>query len=183
MAITIKYFDEFDGIWKDVTGTSGQSLRIDTYGNINVQAPQWGDIGGDIGSQSDLKDELSIYQQIPNWVSYATGTTLVGFASTTTRVINYIQIGKLAIIQFNIIGTSNASNFTFTLPFSTPATSGVQSAIHHGVNGTTTQIQVTSYVTAGSSTVTLYNGLNVTAGLWTASGTKRVEGSLILLIA
>ena len=54
------------------------------------------------------------------WTDYSGTSTIVGWASYTTKVIEYKKIGKLVFVNFTIVGTSGGDDgtvATFTLPF------------------------------------------------------------------
>ena len=177
----LKQFDEFNGVWYDVTGVAGETLRFDNNGQIQDSPILWGDISGNIQAQNDLKNEFSNYVALNTWVDYSNTTTITGFSSVTTKKVQYIILGNVRIVHYQIIGTSNATTFTFTLPFSGSSFAD-QFFVGHAVNNTTTQNIVTARITASSSTVDLFLGNNVTTNAWTASGTKRAEGTLTIAI-
>ena len=195
---SIKFFDNFEGVWTDAIGSGGDVIVYDdnsgwisfaskglnfdanqiANGSVNNTEFQYLD-----GATSNIQTQLNAKVGTPAWSDYSSSSTIVGFSSVTTSVINYFVMGKIMFVQFNIIGTSNAQQFSFTIPNASLSTGGVQSGIHHCVNNTTTQNYCTSYITAGSSVVTLYLTNNVTnANSWTATGTKRAEGFLTINI-
>jgi hypothetical protein len=97
--------------------------------------------------------------------------------------LKYVVIGKMMYVQFDLIGNSNATSFTFSLPFASSTWAGRQMGIHHCVNNTTTQNFCTSVVNASSSTCTLYLSNNVSnSASWTNTGTKQAQGILIIAI-
>ena len=49
------------------------------------------------------------------WLIY--NSVIVGFSGTPTQSLKYKLLGKQMIVQGGITGTSNATNFTWTLPF------------------------------------------------------------------
>jgi hypothetical protein len=53
------------------------------------------------------------------WSNYYSSSTVVGFSSMTSSVINYKRFGKLVFVQLNLTGTSDTTTLTFTLPYST----------------------------------------------------------------
>ena len=178
----VKWFDEFNGVWNDVSGTSGQTLRFDANGNVDTSNPIWGDISGNINTQLDLKNKFDGYVEKNTWQDYSSTSTIVGFSAYTTKKVQYIYLGSIMIVQYLIFGTSNATNFTFTIPTAGSSYSD-QYFNGHAVNNTTTQNSCTCRVQASSTTVEVFLGTNITTpNAWTASGTKRAEGVLILAI-
>lgn len=214
--MNIKYFDNFEGLWLDVTGTTGQVLQYGASGWTNANfsggtsAPAtWGNISGTITDQKDLTDYVQAYSVAKNsaitgatktkitydskglvtagsditaadisgtidatkigtgiinnvefeyldgvsgniqtqlnakqddssWIN-ASGQTITGWASTTTKNIQYKLLGsKTAILQWEIVGTGSAGNSaTMTLPFTSSAW-GVQTAIYQANQSATT---------------------------------------------
>lgn len=179
--MVIKQFDEFNGVWYDVTGVAGETLRFDNNGQIQDSPIFFGDISGNVQDNSGLKEEFAKYVAMGNWIDYSNTTTITGFSSVTTKKVQYLVLGKLRIVQYQIIGTSNATTFTFTLPFSGNSF-GDQFFVGHAINNTTTHNIVTARVVASSSTVDLFLGNNTSANTWVASGTKRAEGTLTIAI-
>lgn len=115
------------------------------------------------------------------WADYGATSTIVGFSSIATKVIRYKQIGKLMSIIYYIEGTSNATNFTFTLPTASAAASTFVEAIvrvQDNSGAFTTGLLV---LAANSSTVTLY--ASVAAGAWTAGNTKISVGQFFYELA
>jgi hypothetical protein len=101
------------------------------------------------------------------WVDYSSTSTVVGWSSTTSKIIRYRIIGKQLFFQAYIIGTSNSLNTTFTLPNAAVgiATSCLIRATNNGTN-------ITGLFEMISSTVTCYT--TVAGAAWTASGTKTI---------
>lgn len=102
--------------------------------------------------------------------------TLVGFsANPTSTVYKYYKSGNIVtcVVRQGGLGTSNATNFTISLPF-TAATisSGYWGAMiwdwtDNGVTGTVAGIAT---IASAGTVMTLYKGVGSTA--WTAAGTK-----------
>jgi hypothetical protein len=179
--MVIKQFDEFNGVWYDVTGVAGETLRFDNNGQIQDSPILWGDISGDIGAQNDLKDEFSKYVSLGSWIDYSSTSTITGFSTISTRKIRYLQLGMTRIVHYQIIGTSNATTTSFTLPFSGSSFAD-QFFVGHAINNTTTHNICMARILASGSTVDLFLGNNTTTNVWTASGTKRAEGTLTIAI-
>jgi hypothetical protein len=112
------------------------------------------------------------------WEDISTTSTVVGWATTTTKNIKYMVSGKMVTVMFQISGTSNAVTSTFTVPIASSSTSPASVDVCFGVdNG------VPSYMTAalppGTSTV---NCLYQSSSLWTNSGLKQISGHIIYQI-
>lgn len=82
--MNIKYFDNFEGLWKDVTGSTGQVLQYGVSGwtNANITGgtssqATWGSISGNITDQKDLTDYVQTYAVAKNSaISGATKTKI-----------------------------------------------------------------------------------------------------------
>ncbi len=111
------------------------------------------------------------------WTTYGTSSTVVGWVSST-KVINYIAIGKLVIINYAITGPSNSTAASFTLPF--VATNTQTYAV--GLTEDNDVFLPVGYgrILAGASLVEFFP--STTNFFWTAGGTKKVQGHMILQI-
>ena len=109
------------------------------------------------------------------WTSYT--TTLTGFSGTPTQAMTYVVIGKILILDISISGTSNATGFTFTLPFAAlDKRSYFIGKTDGGVSNTLGHAQTV----ATSTTVNCYS--NTTIGTWTALGTKGLTGTIVVYL-
>jgi len=99
-------------------------------------------------------------------------TTITGFSGAPTQTCKYTLRHKTCNIDVNISGTSNATSFTFTLPFIAKNTDYQLFGLYTD-NGINNNAGVITY-TAGSNVASCSksNG-NFT---WTGSGTKAVTG-------
>jgi len=128
-------------------------------------------------------DALALKQDIPTgWTAYGGTSTIVGFSSTTIAIVNYIVMGKLLFVHFDISGTSNATTFSFTIPQTT--VNAKQFGFGTGLNNTSSYGALGIYSAESSSTVNLIrdNANYTVLNTWTASGTKRGTGFLVLNI-
>jgi hypothetical protein len=150
----------------------------------------WSNIKATLATAFFLDATSSIQTQIDSklptaqtWTSYGGSSTIVGFSSTTINQINYIVIGKLMFLSFEISGTSNATNFTFTIPQTSASYNQGGDII--GLNNSGTYGFCVYSIDSSTSVVKLFfNTSNTTNNAsWTASGTKFVKGSIILNIA
>jgi hypothetical protein len=131
-----------------------QSIAIPASGNVTIAA--------------------DLYTNI--WADYSATSTIVGWASFTTKSIFTKKIGKTVFISFYIAGTSNSTSTTFTVPYASATT-------NPSIFSTITQTQDNGIASVGncnlpnnSSTVTCLYGTTYTS--WTNSGTKIVLGQL-----
>jgi len=111
-----------------------------------------------------------------DWTNYSPTSTVVGWSSTTTKIIYTKKIGKVVFCQFTVDGTSNSTITTFTMPYTCNAQIGGRFYIVGLDNGTWMPNGGNGEVLANSTTITFYPG-GVPGTVWTASGAKRIYGS------
>lgn len=101
------------------------------------------------------------------WTNYTPSYN--GFSGTpTTQIASYLQIGKICFVQLAVLGTSNSTNFTFSLPI-TPATLSNYAAfpVGNAINNSVNQDNV------GGLIVEVFMDMFINGGgNWSASGTK-----------
>lgn len=98
------------------------------------------------------------------WTTWA--TTVGGFSSTTDATLRYMLIGKTVHIRVYINGTSNATSFSFTVPYAVANGGSVPCRIaNNGVTNTSPGL-----IDVSGSTLFVYTSLAGAA--WTASGQK-----------
>lgn len=132
--------------WPTADGTAGQFVKTDGAGN------------------------LAFSSTLPGVAWTAFTPTLTGFASTTSNLGRYILLGKVAIVQLNITGTSNATSFSLSnLPATAANTTIAATYLAYGTDNATPVITLVQ-ITANSTTCTMYNG--IAAAAWTNTGAK-----------
>lgn len=156
------------------TGTGKTSLFVSGSGStagfvgIGMTAPTVAlDVRGDIQAFNDIFNM--------QWFDYFSASTIVGWAASPTGFMYVKKIGKTVFVNFQISGTSNATNATFTVPYATQA-AGHGVAIKTGDavdDGTFVSTAIISPAN-NSTTITLYR--DRAAAPWTASGTKTING-------
>lgn len=72
-------------------------------------------VGGNASFAGSITGLTDLYTV--DWVDYSGSSTVTGWSSTTTKVVQYKKVGKFVFVSFQIAGTSNATAATFTLPF------------------------------------------------------------------
>lgn len=104
------------------------------------------------------------------WTTYA--TTHVGFSVNPTYTMYYKKTGRTVDLSYNVtgLGTSNATNYTITIPFTAATRAGHEwsAQLNYANNN---GVATTGFVVVASAgtTAILYN---TNALNWTASGTK-----------
>lgn len=140
-----------------VNAPTGRSVLFKIAGTTQVQV----DAVGDIESEP--------------WTDYSATSTIVGWTTFTTKKIYYKRVGKLVVGYVSILGTSNATTTTFTLP---PIPATVDNSFLQVVPITqdnTVSVGPGLLQCAGisSGVITLFKN-NSLASTWTNSGTKQV---------
>ncbi len=105
---------------------------------------------------------------------YSAMSTITGWSSLTKKLIFYKQIGKSVFVQFELAGTSNSMQVSFTLPHTTTANPNeVTFPIVAIDNGSIVNTPV-GYFLGGSNIFACFKDVYGTT--WTASGNKLVRG-------
>ncbi len=115
-----------------------------------------------------------------NWVDYSSTSTVVGWSSTTTKVIRYQQSHRRLSVQFNISGTSNSATTTFTLPFSMGANGIGNLPLFRCINASNSCIAY-AVVTGSTVSFVVYDAINSITN-FASSGTKTIYGSFVIEI-
>jgi len=111
-------------------------------------------------------------------INFSTASTIVGWSSYTTQVINYIATSNQVMVFFDLNGTSNSTSTTFTIPFESALSINLFSFDFLGINnGITPSTPGRANIPAGTSTIDFRRDGTGTA--WTNSGTKRIVGKFI----
>lgn len=105
------------------------------------------------------------------WEDYSTQSTVIGWSSFVTKSIKYKVIGKTVFVSYNIIGVSNSTNASFTVPFINAAGSPAAIDVTSGVNNAAPSWALSSLPTGSDIVTCLFE-----AGAWTNSGTKSISG-------
>lgn len=129
--------------------------------------------------EKKLKD-MERRDQYGVWTDYSSTSTVTGWSAFTTKHVYYMRVGKLMKVAFNIIGTSDDTVATFTLPYTSAANPNIRFLIRITDNGGT-PAEAIAYLAGGASTVTCYASMN--AGAFTSSGDKYVQGQFFYAVA
>jgi microcystin-dependent protein len=116
------------------------------------------------------------------WTDYGGSTTIVGLSVVSYKTVFYVKLGKLCFVMFNINGASNATGFSFTLPYANNSSKVVYAPLGYTYdNGSFPSANGLLWVNNGSNVCSL--GKDLTSGLWTASGNKNVYGQFFYEVA
>jgi len=111
------------------------------------------------------------------WVDYAGSSIISGWSSFSTKDIQYRYLNlNTVLVNFVLVGTSNASSSSFTIPSTCLSTVTCASGLA-GDNGTLSVSPGKILCTPGSNLVILSKDL--TGANWTASGIKSIAGQFI----
>ena len=108
------------------------------------------------------------------WADYSTQSTVVGWASFTTKKIYTKKIGKTVFVAFDIRGTSNATTVTFTLPYTSAMTFPTRACAFTTDNDINTTTGGLIDLATGASLVNLFK--DMAGAAWTALGSKFAVG-------
>lgn len=109
-------------------------------------------------------------------VDYSSSTTIVGFSSAATELVQYKRVGKLCYVEFILNGTSDTTTFSFTLPHKNVGYVTYTPTMFYNASSQSSTPGVAN-MNNDSTTVNLYTDWN--SGAWTDSGNKRAYGSFI----
>lgn len=147
-----------------------QSLDVATY-------PSLTELAYIKGLTSAIQAQIDAKLSTPTPTDYSATSTINGFSSFTTKIIQVINMGAYDLINYDIGGTSNATTLSFTVPNALSASAPAVSSIMHSLSGATNGSGL-AQLAVGATQVNCF--LNVSSGTWTASGTKRVRGTIIV---
>jgi hypothetical protein len=180
-----------DYLYLDTTGSPANSgVRVflslghptvfqitDTTPNILFQVDNQGNMTGDATSLTGVV-HTEVDPTIPTtWTDYSGTSTIVGWSSLTFSVIRYTKIANTVYVTFYLLGTSNSTAASFTLPHALSNSSAHASVIPTAQdNGGTIQFGAGA-ITPGTSVYRMYT--TPAGGGWTNSGTKYVSGTFI----
>lgn len=103
------------------------------------------------------------------WTSWSPSP--VGFSGSPTITAVYKQVGKIVHMYLDISGTSNATNFTFTLPVGAANTIFTAARV---INAGAVQTSAMVEIAGGGTTALVFTTWG--GGAFTASGTKQLNG-------
>lgn len=113
------------------------------------------------------------------WIDYSSTTTVTGFSGTPTKNVRYKISDGIMHIDYYFTGTSNATSFSFTIPYAS-ATGFTTYFVAQAANNGSYATEAFAEVPNGSTTIGLYVGNPLNN--WTASGTKTARGSMDIRI-
>ena len=141
--------------------------------------------GGGANIQGLSVSEAQAMLGVGAWIDYSSLSTIVGWSSFTTTNIFYKYLSNdLIMVIFSISGTSNSTALTFTIPNTVLTGIGNINLGHFSCinNGVYRWVDFTG--NGGSNVITATpTSTNIpTPGTWATSGTKSVNGTLLIPI-
>lgn len=127
----------------------------------------------------NLKSGSALNVTTVSWADYSATSTIVGWASFSTKAIYTKKVGTSVFVSFNLLGTSNDVTATFTVPYSAVNSAGITFGgpiLQAQDNGTLTSSATVS-LPLNSQLVSSSKSSGITAVQWTNSGTKQLLGS------
>jgi hypothetical protein len=135
--------------------------------------------------ESLFMDDLSKRITTPSWiqwlsnlgsvVDYSSKSVVVGWSAFTAKSIRYAQHGKIVTVWFYIVGTSNATGVSFTVPF-VIANGAAFSNTCRAIDNTSTTAVGLAIPHIGDGVVNVY--ASIAGAAWTNSGTKYAIGEV-----
>jgi hypothetical protein len=161
------------------SGTASSSrLPADTvYNDVNTTFTSSNTFTGISTFTANVNISNDIYTGGAGLTDYSGTSSITGWASYTTKIIQYKKVGKTVHVYFDIRGTSNSTSTTFTVPFNSNSALGTVPGIAGALdNGTGVSTPSQASLGSGSNSVTVYK--TFAGDGWTASGTKIIYGLL-----
>lgn len=114
-----------------------------------------------------------------SWTDYSATSTITGWSSYTTKLMQYEISGKTMSVMVQLEGTGSGTTTSFTLPNNATAW-GTQYFILQTQNNTTQSASVAT-VSANGNTVTISNSASTTPS-WTNAVQRNVRGQFFINI-
>lgn len=158
---------------------AANSVDSDQYVDGSIDAVHLND-GAGSGVDADLLDGQEGAYYEGTLVDYSAISTITGWSSYTDKYIFYIKQGDVVTCWFIISGTSNATNAKFTLP----DTNGMGVNFRGFARVRDNAVwQTAGFASMANASNEVAFGIDSGAGLFTASGTKSVEGFICFVAA
>ena len=119
------------------------------------------------------KPIAEIQTTLGDWTDYATTSTILGWNTYTTKVLEYKLIGDIMFVFVSIDGVSNATGVTFTLP-NAAKVDGKFKCLHCMDNGRWRAVN--GVVSLSASSVIVTCTLDGDATAWTNANQKSIQG-------
>lgn len=162
---------------RNAAGTLNECMRITSLARvgIGVTAPDYPlDVSGTVRCTDLIVSGYSV-------VDYSNDSTITGWSSfTTKKIMVYTMFNKIMVIVFELYGTSNSIWAAFTLPANAAYDQGWGLADCMDNGARTTSYSV-ARIASASNEIMCY--ITTSNPVFTASGTKRVHGTVVMIRA
>ena len=129
-----------------------------------------------INSKLNISD-TTVFLRKGTWTDYSGTSTITGWSSYTTKLIQYEITDKIMRVMVQIEGTGSGATTSFTLPLNASAW-GTQYFILQTQNNTTQSASVAT-VSANGNTVTVSNSASTTPS-WSNAVQRNVRGQFFI---
>jgi len=154
--------------------TASLSARI----NLKLNAADTASLSSRINQKLNISD-TAVFSRKGTWTDYSATSTITGWSSYTTKLLQYEITDKVIRVMVQLEGTGTGTSVSFTLPVSSSSW-GTQYFILQTQNNTTQSASV-AWVNASSSTVTISNSASTTTS-WTNGVLRNVRGQFFINI-
>ena len=131
-----------------------------------------------INTKLNISD-TTVFARKGTWTDYSATSTITGWSSYTTKLIQYEVSDKTMRVMVQFEGTGSGTTVTFTLPNNASAW-GTQYFILQTQNNTTQSASVAT-VSANGNTITVSNSASTTSS-WTNAVQRNVRGQFFINI-
>ena len=132
------------------------------------------------GVTSAIQTQLDGKLTSATWVDYSATSTIIGFASFTTKIIRYSVVGKTVNVIIFITGVSNSATTSITLNNNVSTNYTLSSYVGGLFASTVAAVNSHGFVVIPSTsnvfTLGFWNNATSQSLTWTASGTKSIRG-------
>lgn len=189
--VAAEHNDNFNTIYNEFNGNiSNGNISNSASISYSKLALNNSIVNSDISSSASISDSklgqittaskvsgsaITNIDSIPDgWIDYSSSSTVVGWSSFSTKQIIYMKIGKIVFVLFVLIGDSNSTSCSFTLPYS--ASDATRFIIPFTYNGAYVQYPGMGRIVG--TDVTLYRDSREDGGsdAWTAGVARHIYG-------
>ena len=162
------------------TNTTCQSqAQFIPFGTTNMGA---GNIIYGCETKPHYDSTAVIAKEVLTSVPFHVSAAVTGFSSLTTNIAYYVKQGKNVIIFINFSGVSNATSLTFTLPFPSANLGTSQPFGAPIVIDNSIQLSLPGKISVVNNSTLVRCYSTLLSGLWTAAGTKQIQGTFTYII-
>ena len=171
----IKSDQELNNLVMQIRNLQERLTQLETHAltSENIKANKIA-VGGEAILDSISDGDIATIPLTP----YHDISTIVGWSSFTEKIIYYKKTGDLIFIQYRLVGQSNDTVTSFTLPQPQNNLIGLLE-VKRGMDNGTWQDYCYMNLSKNNSTVNFFSTKG--GGAWTASGNKRIYGEFLYI--